>query len=149
MFPHRPQLVRSLTGIAGETNGTISPDSSSDYATDDSATTPSRCVFFSTREEPVIYISGRPFVLRDASDPTEALHLADRAETLEGIEDRLKADILAEANKFGGLLLTHYEEGEDAGLIAAVRCLNKKVCRRCWNHRPILDGGGRQQRAHL
>lgn len=71
-----------------------------------------RCVFFSTREEPVIYISGRPFVLRDASDPTEALHLADRADILEGIEERLKSDILAEAERFGGLLMTHYEDCE-------------------------------------
>lgn len=58
-----------------------------------------RCVFFSTREEPVVYVSGRPFVLRDASDPTEALSLSDRAENLEAIESRLKADILAESAK--------------------------------------------------
>ncbi|KAF8322469.1 hypothetical protein DL93DRAFT_2123864 [Clavulina sp. PMI_390] len=76
-----------------------------------------KCVFFSTREEPVIYISGRPFVLRDASDPTEALHLADRADTLEGIEHRLKKDILAEADKFGGLLLTHYEQAGDESIV--------------------------------
>ena len=59
----------------------------------------SRCIFFSTREEPVIYLSGRPFVLRDASDPTEALALSDRAENLEAIEKRLKDDILVEAAK--------------------------------------------------
>lgn len=59
----------------------------------------------------MIYLSGRPFVLRDASDPTETLHLADHADTLEGIENRLKRDILAEADKFGGLILTHYEQG--------------------------------------
>jgi Inositol hexakisphosphate len=59
----------------------------------------SHCVFFSTREEPVIYISGRPFVLRDASAPKEALSLSDRAENLEGIESRLKEDILIEADK--------------------------------------------------
>lgn len=68
-------------------------------------------MFFSTREEPVIYLSGRPFVLRDASDPTETLHVADHADTLEGLETRLKKDILAEAHKFGGLILTHYEQG--------------------------------------
>ena len=67
-----------------------------------SSTPPSfapRCVFFSTREEPVVYVSGRPFVLRDASDPTEALSLSDRAESLEAIESRLKTDIVAEAAK--------------------------------------------------
>lgn len=47
----------------------------------------------------MIYVSGRPFVLRDASDPTETVSLSDRAENLESIELRLKADILAEASK--------------------------------------------------
>lgn len=44
-----------------------------------------------------VYISGRPFVLRDAAEPRETLKLSDRAENLEAIEERLKADILAEA----------------------------------------------------
>ncbi|KAG8764126.1 hypothetical protein FRC11_004614 [Ceratobasidium sp. 423] len=56
------------------------------------------CVWFSTREEPVIYIAGRPYVLREASDPKTALQLSDRASNIEAIEDRLKADILAEAH---------------------------------------------------
>ena len=47
----------------------------------------------------MIYISGRSFVLRDASEPTKPLSLSDRAENLEGIESRLKEDILAEAAK--------------------------------------------------
>lgn len=46
-----------------------------------------------------VYISGRPFVLRDASEPRETLSLSDRAENLEAIEDRLKHDILQEASK--------------------------------------------------
>jgi len=40
------------------------------------------------------------------------LALSDRAENLEGIEGRLKQDILAEGAKFGGLALTHNEIGE-------------------------------------
>ncbi|CAE6502206.1 unnamed protein product [Rhizoctonia solani] len=67
------------------------------------------CVWFSTREEPVIYIAGRPYVLREVSDPKTALQLSDRASNIEAIEDRLKADILAEAHRFGGLVLTHVE----------------------------------------
>lgn len=58
--------------------------------------------------EPVIisvYISGRPFVLRDASEPRKTLHLSDRAENLEGIEIRLKNDILAEAARYDFYLL--------------------------------------------
>ncbi|KAG8748240.1 hypothetical protein FRC10_007629 [Ceratobasidium sp. 414] len=69
------------------------------------------CVWFSTREEPVIYIAGRPYVLREASAPKTALQLSERASNIEAIEDRLKADILAEAQRFGGLLLTHVEDG--------------------------------------
>lgn len=78
---------------------------------------PSHVVWFSTREEPIgelamttpwsclthgyqsVYISGRPFVLRDASEPRKTLSLSDRAENLEAIEDRLKHDILQEASK--------------------------------------------------
>jgi hypothetical protein len=44
-----------------------------------------------------VYISGRPFVLRDASEPRRTLPLSDRAENLEAIENRLKNDILLEA----------------------------------------------------
>ncbi|KAG6332100.1 hypothetical protein ID866_6987 [Astraeus odoratus] len=72
---------------------------------------PSHVVWFSTREEPVVYISGRPFVLRDASEPRRTLSLSDRAENLEAIETRLKNDILQEAAKYGGLILTHNELG--------------------------------------
>ncbi len=46
-----------------------------------------------------VYISGKPFVLRDGSVPKNTLALSDRAENLEGIEDRLKSDILKEAKK--------------------------------------------------
>lgn len=47
-----------------------------------------------------MYISGRPFVLRDASEPKRTLKLSDRAENLEAIEERLKNDILVEANRY-------------------------------------------------
>lgn len=45
----------------------------------------------------IVYISGRPFVLRDASEPRRTLPMSDRAENLEDIESRLKNDILQEA----------------------------------------------------
>ncbi|CAK5269481.1 unnamed protein product [Mycena citricolor] len=70
---------------------------------------PSRVVWFSTREEPVLYISGRPFVLRDAAAPRRTLTLSDRAANLEAIELRMKADVLAEASRGGGVVLTHNE----------------------------------------
>ncbi|KAI0783947.1 inositol hexakisphosphate-domain-containing protein [Irpex lacteus] len=76
---------------------------------------PTHVVWFCTREEPIVYISGRPFVLRDAAEPRRTLKMSDRAENLEAIELRLKNDILAEAHKFGGLILTHNEVASDAG----------------------------------
>lgn len=48
-----------------------------------------------------VYISGRSFVLRDASEPRKNLPLSDRAENLEDIEKRLKNDILQESVKYG------------------------------------------------
>lgn len=106
VHPNPSSRTRIISSAISATREIPSP------ATPSSSTPPNyapRCVFFSTREEPVVYVSGRPFVLRDASDPTEALSLSDRAENLEAIESRLKADILAESAKFGGLVLTHYE----------------------------------------
>lgn len=46
------------------------------------------CVWFCTREEPVVYIGSQPFVLRDAAHPTRTYSLSDRAENLEEIETR-------------------------------------------------------------
>ncbi|KAK2460946.1 hypothetical protein APHAL10511_007416 [Amanita phalloides] len=77
---------------------------------------PTHVVWFSTREEPIVYISGRPFVLRDANEPRRTLAISDRAENLEAIELRLKNDILLEAAGYGGVVLTHNEvvsEGVD------------------------------------
>jgi hypothetical protein len=81
-------------------------------------------IWFSTREEtlskclllprllltsPSVYCNGRPYVLRDASAARNSLALSDRADNLEDIERRLKVDILREARKYGGLILTHDE----------------------------------------
>lgn len=46
-----------------------------------------------------VYISGRPFVLRDSAEPRRTLKMSDRAENLEAIELRLKNDILVESHK--------------------------------------------------
>ncbi|KAF9485182.1 hypothetical protein BDN70DRAFT_910314 [Pholiota conissans] len=100
---------------------------------------PSHAVWFSTREEPIIYISGRPFVLRDASEPRRTLALSDRAENLEAIESRLKNDILQEASRYGGVILTHNEvaaaqSGEGAILPTwtAVDSNNVKTSHELW-----------------
>ncbi|KAF8969228.1 inositol hexakisphosphate-domain-containing protein [Flammula alnicola] len=100
---------------------------------------PSHVVWFSTREEPIVYISGRPFVLRDASEPRRTLAISDRAENLEAIENRLKNDILQEAIRYGGVVLTHNEVAADSGEGAilptwtAVDTGNVKTSRELWS----------------
>jgi hypothetical protein len=103
-----------------------------------------------------VYISGRPFVLRDASEPRRSVSLSDRAENLEAIENRMKNDILQEAARYGGVLLTHNEVASDSngeGAIlptwTAVDSNNVKTSRDLWEHmknegwnvdvRPLLD----------
>lgn len=58
-----------------------------------------------------VYISGRPFVLRDASHPTQTYPVSERAENIEAVEHRLKLDILREAVRYGGLIMVHEELG--------------------------------------
>lgn len=68
-----------------------------------------RCVWVCTREEPVVYVGGRPFVLREAERPVTTFGLSMRADNLEAIEARLKQDILRESSKYGGLVMVHEE----------------------------------------
>ncbi|EGO24423.1 hypothetical protein SERLADRAFT_438035 [Serpula lacrymans var. lacrymans S7.9] len=101
---------------------------------------PSHVIWFSTREEPIVYLSGRPFVLRDSSEPRKTLSLSDRAENLEAIEERLKSDILQEASKYGGLILTHNELAADSGEGAIlptwthVDSVNVRTSRELWDN---------------
>lgn len=69
-------------------------------------------VWFSTREEAVVYIGGQPFVLRDSSSPATSYSLSHRAENLEAVEQRLKEDIITEATYNNGLILVHEEVEE-------------------------------------
>jgi protein-tyrosine phosphatase len=63
------------------------------------------------REEPVIFVNGKPFVLRTLQDPVSNLEttgiVRDRLELLEA---RLKQDILQELKLYNGKLLLHEEE---------------------------------------
>lgn len=65
-----------------------------------------------------VYISGRPFVLRDASEPRRTLSLSDRAENLEAIENRLKNDILQEATRQVRILWSYILITLHPGLVA-------------------------------
>lgn len=117
-------------------------DEDEDPEIDAGPSDPGRCVWFCTREEPVVYISGRPFVLRDASNPKTTLALSDRAENLEQIEVRLKGDILTEARRHNGLIMTHDEldNGDlvptwtsiDEGNVLTVREAYERIAREGW-----------------
>lgn len=61
-----------------------------------------KVLWHSMREEPVLYINGRPFVVREADKPFANLEYTgiDR-ERVESMEARLKQDVLAEVWRAG------------------------------------------------
>lgn len=67
------------------------------------------------REEPLIYINDRSFVLREAEHPFRNMKDFQKIDwrRIEEIETRLKSDILREAEKNGGNILIHREVGSD------------------------------------
>lgn len=73
--------------------------------------TQTSCTWFSTREEPLVYLNGFPYVLRDYADPMQNMVTFQgiSAGRLEKLEERLKADVVKEAKSMGGLLLVHQE----------------------------------------
>jgi hypothetical protein len=68
-------------------------------------------VWCNLREEPVIYINERPFVLREFEHALSNLtaYSGMSLTNLEDMEERLKADILAEASRYQGNILVHDE----------------------------------------
>ncbi|XP_028800974.1 paladin isoform X2 [Neltuma alba] len=63
-------------------------------------------LWINLREEPVVYINGRPFVLRDVEKPFSNLEYTGiNRERVEQMEDRLKEDILSEAARYGNKIL--------------------------------------------
>ncbi|KAK2078696.1 hypothetical protein QBZ16_003536 [Prototheca wickerhamii] len=70
-----------------------------------------RVLWHSMREEPVIYINGAPFVVREADKPFANLEYTgiDR-ERVEAMEARLKLDVLHEAALYGNQILVAEED---------------------------------------
>ncbi|WCJ22568.1 Paladin [Euphorbia peplus] len=63
-------------------------------------------LWFNLREEPVVYINGRPFVLRDVERPFSNLEYTGiNRSRVEQMESRLKEDILMEAARYGNKIL--------------------------------------------
>lgn len=70
------------------------------------------------REEPVLYIKGRPFVLRIVKDPVVNLEMTGIiSERVELMEDRMKQDALREVEQFEGRLLLHEEDATTGAMI--------------------------------
>lgn len=64
--------------------------------------------WISLREEPVIYINGNPYVLRDSSQPFRNLEYSGISRiAVENMEERLQEDVLKEAQRYQGF--TAYE----------------------------------------
>lgn len=72
-----------------------------------------KVVWFNMREEPVIYINGKPYVVREAGQPFCNLEYTgiDRSR-VEGMEDRLKQDILEEAKAYDDRVLVSVENDD-------------------------------------
>ncbi|KIY98140.1 hypothetical protein MNEG_9823 [Monoraphidium neglectum] len=74
-------------------------------------------LWFNMREEPVVYINGRPFVLREQVCPLKNLqeYAGIDATRLERMERRLKEDVLGEAAHYGGRILVARESAISGG----------------------------------
>lgn len=80
------------------------------------------------REEPVIYINGKPFVLREVERPYKNMleYTGIERERVERMEARLKEDILREAERYGGAIMVIHE-ADDGQIYDAWETVNSKV----------------------
>ena len=74
----------------------------------------SKVLWISAREEPLIYIDERPFVIRDSTKALKHLDIYQgiRTHRLEQMEERLKRDIILERDRWAGLILVHDEPSD-------------------------------------
>lgn len=72
-----------------------------------------RLVWINLREEPLIYVNGSPYVVRESDKPFANLEYSgiDAARVVE-MEERLKADVLAEASLYDGSVLVAHEDDQ-------------------------------------
>ena len=70
-----------------------------------------QCTWFCTREEPIIYINEKPYVLREEDSPLKNLTtcMGINADRLEQLEQRLKQEVIREATRNNNLILVHDE----------------------------------------
>lgn len=87
-------------------------------------------LWINLREEPVVYINGRPFVLRDVERPFSNLEYTGiNRERVEQMEARLKEDILNEAARYGNKILVTDElpDGQMVDQWESVSCNSVKT----------------------
>jgi hypothetical protein len=69
-----------------------------------------RVLWHNLREEPVIYVNGRPFVLREVERPfTNLEYTGINRQRVEQMEDRLKEDVLQEATRYAKKIMVSDE----------------------------------------
>ncbi|CAN1855732.1 PALD1 [Linum perenne] len=88
----------------------------------------SRPVFWhNMREEPVIYINGKPFVLREVERPYKNMleYTGIDRKRVERMEARLKEDILRESERYGGAIMVIHET-EDGQIFDAWEHVNSE-----------------------
>lgn len=72
---------------------------------------PRHVLWVSLREEPVVFVNNRPFVLRVVKDPIANIEMTGIvSERVESMEERLKGDALNELDAYGEKILLHEEE---------------------------------------
>lgn len=75
-----------------------------------------RLLWTCLREEPVLYVNGRPYVLRLFQDPLRNLEATGiTRERVEMMENNMKRDVINELRLYGGRLLLHEEEVQGKG----------------------------------
>lgn len=92
-------------------------------------------LWINLREEPVVYINGRPFVLRDVERPFSNLEYTGiNRERVEQMEARLKEDILNEAARYGNKILVTDElpDGQMVDQWESVSCNSVKTPLEVW-----------------
>lgn len=70
------------------------------------------CLWLNLREEPLLYIAGRPYVLRDSTVSLRNIKAYGGISSarLQLLEDRLKSDVINELEQNDGRLLLHSED---------------------------------------
>lgn len=79
-----------------------------------------RILWINLREEPIIYINGIPYVLRDRAFTLRNLraYKGITGSRMEQLEDRLKEDVIREVTQCGGRILLH-GENKDGNVLSS------------------------------